>query len=219
MSRRSHCLALAAIAVLAGCGDRTSPEPLTDVSVEPGSEVRAGPAAADAARERLARGLALALANTEFRNRLKQDLDRSPVRENKLHFQRYLSKADRHALRDLARLARRTESAVEADARGAHQLELYLPVPKHRLGWTGDERVLVATARGDREPPVAFTTRGERIILSPATPPATPVLALVPVETDFDRTDGAHIIFDGGGPTQNPPPGLYMTYAHFVETF
>jgi hypothetical protein len=220
MSSRNQLVALAAAAALAGCADRTTPESTLEGPTGV-AEVRAEAATPDAARERLARRLALALADPAFRHRLRQDLGRSPVREQKLHFQRYLAAADRRALRELARAGREPESVVEAEARGAFALEMYLPVAAHRAAWTGDGSVVVATARADREPPVAYTTRGERLILSAHTPPSTPVLALVPVETDFDRPqDQANIIFDGGGPgTSTPPPGLYMTYAHFVETF
>ena len=35
---------------------------------------------------------------------------------------------------------------------------------------------------------MAYDTRGRRWRLDPRTPPATPVLAVVPVETDFDAT-------------------------------
>ena len=214
MSRRLSLAALTAAAVLAGCGER----PTAPAS---GAESAAGPASAlvvhspDVARERLARRLALSLGNARFRARLKRDLDRSPVREGKLHFQRYLAGG---AAPELARVGGEPATAVESDARRAAPLELYLPVAEHRRRWTGDERVLVATARGDHEAPVAYTTRGERLVLSARTPPSTPVLALVPSETDFDHA-AANIIIDGGGPTQSPPPGLYMTYAHFVETF
>jgi hypothetical protein len=220
MFRNTRLIALAAAAALAGCTDRTTPGPTSEGPTGV-AEARPGPATPDGARERLARRLAVALADPAFRSRLKQDLERSPVREQKLHFQRYLSAGDRFPARELARAAREPESAIDADARGAFPLELYFPVPAHRAGWTGDDRLLVATARGDREPPVAYTTRGERVILSAHTPPSTPVLALVPVETDFDRAErSGNIIFDGGGPgTSTPPPGLYMTYAHFVETF
>lgn len=221
MSRVFRLTALALTGVLAGCGDRTSPDPLPDSPPAPESALHLGSATSDAARERLARRLAIALAEPEFRARVKADLDRSPVRERKVHFQRYLASAGKRALRDVARLSRDTEASVEAEAQGAMPLELYLPVEAHRRAWSGDERILVATARGDREAPVGFTTSGERVVLSPTSPPATPVLALVPVETDFDRPEGgANLIFDGGGPApNNQPPGLYMTYAHFVETF
>jgi len=219
MSSRTPLIALAAAAALAGCADRTTPDPISEGPTGV-AEVRVEAATPDAARERLARRLAVALADPAFRARLQHDLQRSPIREQKLHFQRYLAAADRHALRELARAAREPEASVDGDARGAFPLELYFPVAEHRAGWTGDDRILVATARADREPPVAYTTRGERLILSAQAPPSTPVLALVPVETDFDQPEPeANLIFDGGGPSSTPPPGLYMTYAHFVETF
>jgi hypothetical protein len=228
MSRPTPTLALAALAVLAACSDRTSTDPASD---EPTSRPTMAPAPQSSdlgrtERERLARRLALSLADAQFRSSVKAALDGSPVREHKVHFQRYLSAPDRKALRQLARSTPESESAVEADVKAAMALELYLPVPGHRAAWAGDDRILVATAAKDHEAPVAFNLRGERLILDPKTPPATPVLALVPVETDFD----------GGGtvaqlkvdpepsppppsPPPGPPPGLYMTYAHFVDDF
>jgi hypothetical protein len=168
----------------------------------------------------------LALADAEFRTRLKQQLDRSPVRERKLHFQRYLTAANRAALRDLARLGSETDAAVDADLRAATPLELYLPVPAHRRDWRGDERILVATAHADGDPPVAFTTAGRRLVLDPDQAPATPVLAVVPVETVFDDAEvGTERPVEDPTPTPSPSPpsgppaGLYMTYSHFVDDF
>jgi len=98
---------------------------------------------------------------------------------------------------------------------------MYLPVPAHRAAWMGGDEILVATAREDHEAPVAFDIRGQRHVLSADAPPATPVLAVVPVEADFDGPRMAHFI--GGGDTPAPPPpqtpGLYMTGTHFVQDF
>jgi hypothetical protein len=205
-------MALAAALALAACSDRTSPTAFT----EQAQADRDTPAAA---RERLAQRIALALADDAFRARLKRELDHSPVRENKLHFQRYLSAAHARAAEDLARITGEGNVAVTRDARRAPELELYLPVPAHRAAWTGDARILVATTADERQPPVAFSPRGERRVLDPATPPDIPVLALVPVETDFDRAPEARLL---GGPSGGPPPppaGLYMTRSHLVESF
>ena len=83
---------------------------------------------------------------------------------------------------------------------------------------------------------------GRRVLLDPMTPPSTPVLALVPQETDFDRQQGpAGVICDidtcpdgggggsgggtggsgGTGGTGSSPPAqsLYLTRAQFVDTF
>ena len=213
MSRTIRLIALAAVLALTGCTDRTSP----DIPIESALASRDLPAAA---REQLARRIALALADDQFRAQLKQDLDRSPVREGKLHLQRYLSSSHARATGHIARLTGESNAAVELDARRAPALELYLPVPAHRAAWTGDSHILVATTGDERQPPIAFSSKGERFVLSPTSPPEVPVLALVPVETDFDRIPpGPQFL---GGPTgggSTPPPGLYMTNSHLVETF
>jgi len=221
MSRISRFATLAALTALAGCGDHTSPLPPSSEPVPvPVPAPKSQPTAEEAAtRERLARRVARALGNASFREYLKSQLDASPVREHKLHFQRFLGSADRRALRELARTEGESESTVQADARRAIPLELYFPVADHRARWNGDENILVATERDEREIPVAYDTRGRRHLLSPDVPPGTPVLALVPVETDFDHPGSAapFICCSGGGPTA--PAGLYMTASHFVQDF
>src|SRR6185295_15769402 len=175
--------------------------------------------------------MAIALKDPAFRAYVKEALEGSPVSEHKLHFQRFLRRPDRRALTELAKAGGEAESAVDADAGNAAALELYLPVAAHRSAWHGGNEVLVATAREDHEPPVAFDVHGKRHLLSPDVPPATPVLAMVPVETDFDAEPRTGLIFEqpgpgaGGGPGGSgtptlpspppPPPGLYMTAAHF----
>ncbi len=91
--------------------------------------------------------------------------------------------------------------------------------------------MLVATALTDDDPPIAFDPEGRRQILDPKTPPATPVLAVVPVETDFSvrpaRVEECIVDCGGGGggpigdvvPPPPPAPGLYMTKSHFVQDF
>jgi hypothetical protein len=213
MSRTLRPLVLAAVVAAAACTDRTSPEPASEQS-----EISRNSALA--ARERLARRVALALRDERFRAQLKQDLERSPVRENKLHFQRYLASSHGRAADALARATGEEAGAISADARTAPTLELYFPVPAHRAAWTGDERILVATQDDERVAPIAFSPTGDRLILSPIKPPDIPVLVLVPAETDFDRVPpGANFIVEGGGAPAGPPPGLYMTYSHLVEDF
>jgi hypothetical protein len=212
------------------CSERGAPAPTAppdDRVMAPG----AGPgpnaartrnaAAARAAQEHLARRMALALADPAFRAAIKAEFDRSPVVEHKLHFQRWLQASERHALKALAKAAREPEAAVDADARSAPALEMYIPVPAHRAAWTGGRDVLVATAQQDHEAPVAFDIRGRRRVLSAEAPPVTPVIAVVPVETNFDAPIVAQFV--GGGDTPAPPPpqppGLYLTGAHFVQDF
>jgi hypothetical protein len=171
--------------------------------------------------DRLARRVARALADAEFRTTLKLELDRSPFSEQKIHFQRFLSKSNGQALRHLARLSGEAEEAVESDARAA-PLEVYFPVPAHRATWKGGTEVLVASARDDGDAPIAYDARGRRQVLSPDAPPAIPVLVLVPVETNFDMSDAVEPIIccaDGPVPAPTSPPGLYMTSARFVQDF
>lgn len=223
MFRRISCTAIALAAALAGC-DRPAPTGLGDERpASPAGIAPEAPASVSrAAMDRLARRLARALAHPEFRAELKSQLDRSPYTEQKLHFQRFLTASSKSALRQVARLNGETEAAVESDARVAMPLEIYFPVPAHRAAWAGGPDLLVASAVHDHDAPVAYDVNGRRRILSADEPPATPVLAVVPVETDFDRLApaGTPISFaEGSPPPPTIPPGLYMTYAHFVQDF
>ena len=152
MSPRLALLALAL--VVAGCTDRTGPEPPGRAPSPPPPGVHQGGAsAARDARERVARQLARALANAEFRHQVKNALDRSPIREHKLHLQRWLDASDRHTLRSVAQANGISEAALATEARSAAALEMYLPVPAHRAAWRGDDNLLVATVGADHEAP------------------------------------------------------------------
>jgi hypothetical protein len=212
MFRTLHPLVLAVVLGAVACTDRTSPEP----SSEPPPINGDSPTAA---RERLAQRIALALRDEKFRAQLKRDLDRSPVREGKIQFQHYLAASHARATIALAQASGETGGAVSVDAARAPALELYLPVPAHRAAWTGDERILVATADDERQAPIAFSPLGERLVLDRDTPPDIPVLALVPAETDFERVGHQADFLGEGGGSSTPPTGLYMTNSHLAESF
>src|SRR5437870_7627313 len=125
--------------------------------------------------ELLARSLALALGDPAFRAHVKDELDRSPFREHKLSFQRFLAAERGHALAAMAQRTGVATADLGRAAEGAIPLEMYLPVPEHRRTWKGDANVLVATAVADHDPPVAFDVQGNRLVLDPERPPATPV--------------------------------------------
>jgi hypothetical protein len=214
---------LTATAALAACADRTplNPPAAGDAAV---TAAAASPTALKP--ERLARQFAKALRNPAFRAYLKAQLDASPFHEHKLQFQTLLGASGGRALRHLAQENGESAADVEREARAAIALEVYLPVPAHRTAWTGDDNILVATGITDRDVPVAFDPRGGRHLLDPDTPPATPVLALVPVETDFTPGPQRMMCLECGGgsggdvqPPPTPPAGLYMTKAHFVQDF
>ena len=239
MSFRISLAGLVALGLVAACGDHPAP---TSVD-EPGPALgqRSAPASERQRLERLARRVARSLADPGFRARVKRELEHSPFPEHKLHFQRLLTNGAPGGvaplMADVARLTGEAEESVAADALGAVTLELYIPVPAHRAAWTGGPDVLVATAIADGDSPVAFDTRGRRHELSSAAPPPTPVLALVPAETDFDRAPirrevgGAAVVCPYAAPGQisaqcgsgggggSTTPGLWMTYASFTQTF
>src|SRR5438034_4786658 len=218
-------LAVATLAAVLGCADRA---PVT----EPDGGVQAAASIATLSKrpEALAKIVAKGLRNAAFRAYLKAQLDASPYREHKLQFQTFLAANSGHALRQIASENGLSEESIAAQAKAAIEIEVYLPVPAHRAAWTGDENILVATALTDDDPPIAFDVDGRRQVLDSKTPPSTPVLAVVPVETDFSRIPSRveECIVDcggGGGPIGDvlppppPPPGLYMTKSHFVQDF
>jgi hypothetical protein len=204
---------LAALAALTACSDRTPLNPPENAAVTASAGAPQKP-------EKLARQFAKALRNPAFRAYVKAQLDASPFPEHKLQFQTFLGANGGRALRYL-------EEGADQEAKAAISLEIYFPVPAHRSAWLGDENVLVATAITDRDVPIAFDPGGGRHLLDPAKPPETPVIALVPVETDFTVGVGPQRMTclecqgsGGGGSDPTPPPaGLYMTKAHFVQDF
>lgn len=224
MSRPLHCLAVLLLGVAACHGDdATTPPTSTAATAAPlAAAMPANP------RERLAMRLAVALADPTVRASLKRRLDASHAPEGKLQFQA-LARADQGVL--LASLAKDGANSVAdlvADLAAARPLELYLPVESHREGWNGDASLLVATIALDGDVPVAYDLDGNRRLLDPERPPAIPVLALVPQETDFTggRPQLAASCYDvcdpvggGSGSTTSVSGGLYLTTSHFESSF
>jgi len=183
------------------------------------------------ALEGVTRRLALALADPGFRARFRARLTTSPYREQKLHLQRTLEAGGAAEQRAVARLNGEAAQVTDSVYRAAPALEVYLPVPEHRARWHGEPELLVATAARDGDIPVAYDLQGRRHLLDPTRPPMTPVLAVVPVETDFDAPGLASGVRrnvtctlptncgGGGGGGTVPTPGLYMTKAHFNGDF
>ena len=235
MSRRM--LAFTALLALAvACSEQATPPTVPAI---PGSPPAPTPSSGDlppeqAALEGLAREIALAMGREEFRHRVRQQLETSPFREHKVHLQETLlgnAAALRTAVGEESRATR-----MVALASGAVPAEVYFPVEAHRRSWDGSERLLVATAMDDHDPPVAFDTKGRRYVLDAFTPPATPVLALVPRETPILRRVSAKCLSEdcvqpqgGGGGTAGGGGGaggpslsagsLTLTHAEFTEDF
>src|SRR5437879_12651156 len=103
-------VALASLGAVIACGDHpavTAPEPPSAPSAP-----SAPPSASVAAPERLARAVALALADPEFRAYVKAQLDASPFRAHKLPFQRCLAANGARAAAALAQRARSTPATM-----------------------------------------------------------------------------------------------------------
>ena len=212
------------IVLAAACSDRG----MTPPSESPPESTTAGRPDGQTARApvELAQMIAKSLKNPAFRAYLKAQLDASPYREHKLEFERFLSANSGRALRQIAGENGSNPDLVTTATKQSVALEVYFPVPEHARAWTGDERVLVATALKDDDSPVAFDVEGRRQLLDPKTPPTTPVLALVPVETDFSFRPPRQACIECDplpppppAPPPAPAPGLYMTKSHFVQDF
>ena len=125
MSRLIFLAALAAVAATAACGERADPGPTAPPdAASPDAASRGGVAevhvtdiqrAGRAAEERLARRMAMALADPGFRAYVKGALDHSTVREHKLHFRRLLEGQGARGMQALARAGREAPSVVQSD--------------------------------------------------------------------------------------------------------
>jgi hypothetical protein len=224
----------------AGCVDQPPSSPSTPESQATGplSAPKADSPQHDR-QERLARRLAMALDRPAMRQMVLTELAASPHAEGKVSFQWLLGAGAGKLRSAMAAGNSAWLDEIARDAGESRTLELYFPVPEHRARWDGGPDIFVATGVGDQDVPAAFDTRGMRHLLDPSTPPAIPVLALVPAEQAFDGpfpmapacddcpdsdeeegppTGGGT---DGGatGGSNLVNPGLYMTYASFVGTF
>jgi len=210
-------LSLLLLMLAAACSGE-SPTAITDADLAITADHPAG------ARQALARKFARALTDPDFRSYVQSELAASRHPEGKIHLGRFMRGQSGRAARALG--------AAESEVRGAEALEVYFPVPEHRNAWDGGADVMVGTIGADGEIPVGFDLRGQRRPLDPAAPPAVPVLAVVPAETDFDALEregfsaakacpdcGDGSGDNGGGGGGSVTPGLYIRASHLNETF
>ena len=204
-------------AACAGEGLPTAPAGIADASLS--AAVAAAPA-----REQLARRLARALAEPAFRAHLRAQLDTSGHEEGKVRLADLLAVSGGRGLRALAQ-ADGGRALSEGERRASEEIEVYLPVPAHREAWRGGANLLVGTIGADGEVPVAFDLRGRRVALDPARPPSTPVLAVVPLESELgpgrrgppQLATVCGAACDGG--SASSAGSLYLTASHLRESF
>lgn len=173
---------------LASCADeRGSPltpplEPeLTGISQASSTEEQA-------ALDSLTRAVALALQDQGLRQRIKNDMRTAPIWEHKLEFSNYIKGASGGILlAKMSQVTGKSRSEILALMESVRPLEFYMPVREHRARWTGGSDLLVASQLEDEDTPHAYDLQGRAVVLDLTTAPATPVLSIVPVETDFTR--------------------------------
>lgn len=181
-----------------------------------------------ASMRELARLVAVALDDSATRAVFESGWRSSTYREQKQHFASLLGDRGRPILARMAARAGRTQTQLLQLVSQVVDLEIYLPVREHRRDWAGGRDAVVAFALHDHEIPEGFRIGGEPFVFTSAeVPPPTPVIALVPVETDFRISVARAMCYEdcgsgGGGSGGSPPPppaGLYMTFAAVTGDF
>ena len=195
--RNTPLLALAAALALGACDGNDAPlAPGAQPGIAASGVSRSAAQGANSEKDaltQLTRITAQALHDQGLRQRLRNDLrDSRHTVEHKLKLSDYLRGQSGGIL--LAKMAK--ESGLSRDAilalvERVRPLEFYMPVARHRASWSGGDNVWVASYIEDdgSELPAVFDVNGRAVALwAPTAEPATPTLALVPVETDFTRT-------------------------------
>lgn len=180
MSRHLTFAALTLALTLAACGERsdvTGPvAPINaSMSVDPARDQG----------ERLARGVALALAKPQLRAQLRNAMRDSRWTDHKLVLQQYVDRPDgRQLVAEAAAALGATQDALRATVRALPVMDFYVPFREHRLAWRGSPDVLVAAVfDGDAPTITAFDSKGVPHTLRLADGvPARPLVILSPEE-------------------------------------
>jgi hypothetical protein len=168
-------------------------EPLrpVDASSEPVNLEAASDIQAAVALEPVVRFLAKALGDPALRDRVYASMQGSPVRERKLHFRRFLESDGRGIQDRMTQLIGGNQRELVAALDALPPLEFYMPVPEHRRVWAGGSDLIVVGQLGETHTPLGFDLLGVQVNLSLSAPPKTPVLVVVPIETDFEEVSGS----------------------------
>ena len=182
-------LFVAMLAALVACADPASRT--VGLSVPNNAQNEPTPSSANeerAALSKIARLVAVAMDNGPARQHLKRDMRAALFHEHKLELAPYLRSKDAKTLLDrMVRLSGGSESELFRTLSAIRRLEIYMPVPKQRESWTGNDDVLVVSQLDESEPIVAFDQSGSVVTLDRDVAPTQPTLSIVPVETRFDQ--------------------------------
>ena len=174
---------LTIVAITASCADATR------VATPAGNEVTAsslqiGPSPERQALTDIARGIALSLGSAQARSEMKGAMRAAPFLEHKLELRSYLN---RSRLTALAERSGFTYDQLAEKLQLVRPLEIYMPAAVHRSKWTGGDDVLVVSQLEDSSRMIAFNLKGEEVFVSRDQAPSVPAIAIVPVETRFDK--------------------------------
>ncbi|MCC6930143.1 MAG: hypothetical protein IT359_14255 [Gemmatimonadaceae bacterium] len=147
----------------------------------------------------------------------------APQAEYKLDLAMFLRGAGAQLRSAAALRGGTTDAALLSELSTLPGLEFYMPVAAHRKAWTGGRDLIVATQLDDTDEPIAWDLNGARVSLSLAAPPQTPVLVLVPIETDFARVLTPERVAARGNPQRETiedpaTPSSPTTYAVQCDT-
>jgi hypothetical protein len=207
-ARKRSFVLLAAALMVAGCNDEMT-APMSGGSSSAYTTLTAeGVSPMQATEGEVARLVALALADPELRRRVRNDMRDAPMREHKLELSKYLYGTTGTMLR--SKMVERggiSANAVLANVNALPPLEFYMPVAAHRKAWKGEADLIVSAQIEDTDAPIAWDLQGNRVTLSLTAPPATPVMVVVPVETDFSRTLTPRQVAARGNPSRETIAG------------
>lgn len=133
----------------------------------------------------IARSIAAAIEDPDARRYLFDAMASTDGREHKLHLRSFLEGRGAPLLQAAERRTGTRSNNILQALQDSRELELYMPVSGHRAKWTVDVVPLVIVALSDDDQPVAYDAAGNAQPLSREHPPTRPVIAAVPLETDF----------------------------------
>lgn len=181
-ARSAAFLALVGIA----CADNgVAPVRSTAVSVNSTAS-----AVSSEAADRVAQGLALALADPSARAMLRDAMRASRVKEHKLVLQEFTkTPVGRQLVSRIAKARKTSTAAVEADIAALEPLDLYLPFADHRKSWRATPEVRVAVTFDEDAPSIAaYGTDGSTMLLrQDAGTPTMPLIIMHPSEPAYVR--------------------------------
>lgn len=166
-----------------GAAEATGPAPA------PGHTQDTDAVLAPSVLQDLGKGLALALGSFELRDRLAQELDRSPYVEARIPFKRLL--AQDATIREEILWYAKDELPWETVQQKAPELELYFPLQDQRESWDPAQLVGVAVPISGSDRYRLYRSDGTVATLDAKTPPAAPTLLLARSEIDFDDAGSA----------------------------